>query len=287
MTIDPSRLKEWLSVPVEELERRARVPFTLTSSREELHRQFAEEMFTEAAEAAEVGRPLAVIVPVGPMGQYPVLADMINESRLSLEHMTFFGMDQMLDWQGRPLALDHPFNFEGLFHRRFLELLDPVLRPPREQVVFPSPFDLDGPARRMEELGGVATTYGGVGFQGHIAFNEPPDVRWSPVGLDEFRACRTRVLSLTLDTLIAQGQRNLGGNAAAVPPMAVTLGMRELLAATRVRLYLDTGAWKQTILRILLFSDPDVAYPATLVHGHPDVRVTAGLETATCPAQPW
>jgi hypothetical protein len=57
--------------------------------------------------------------------------------------------------------------------------------------------------------------------------------------------------------------------------MAVTLGMRDLLDAARIRLYTDGGAWKQTILRILLFSEPTVDYPVTLVHEHPDVHVVA------------
>ena len=38
--------------------------------------------------------------------------------------------------------------------------------------------------------------------------------------------------------------------------MAVTLGMKDLLSAKRIRLYTDGGAWKQTILRILLFAEP-------------------------------
>jgi glucosamine-6-phosphate deaminase len=66
--------------------------------------------------------------------------------------------------------------------------------------------------------------------------------------------------------------------------MAATLGFRELLDVDKVRLYLDTGPWKQTILRILLFSDPDADYPATLVSTHPDVRVFADRATATVPA---
>jgi glucosamine-6-phosphate deaminase len=123
-----------------------------------------------------------------------------------------------------------------------------------------------------------------VGFQGHVAFNEPPSTRWTRVTLDELRASRTRVVSLAVDTLIAHAHRRCGGNTFAVPPLAVTLGMQELLAARRVRLYLDTGAWKQTILRVLLFSEPDVEYPATLVRDHPDVHVYADRETASPPA---
>jgi glucosamine-6-phosphate deaminase len=68
-----------------------------------------------------------------------------------------------------------------------------------------------------------------------------------------------------------------------VPPMAATLGFSELLSADKVRLYLDTGSWKQTILRILLFGEPDADYPATLMTIHRDLRVFADRGTATVP----
>jgi glucosamine-6-phosphate deaminase len=86
-----------------------------------------------------------------------------------------------------------------------------------------------------------------------------------------------------VDTIIAHAQRSAGGNVFAVPPLAVTLGMGDMLAAPRIRLYIETGSWKRTILRILLFAEPDADYPATLVHGHPDVRVVADRQSAIQP----
>ena len=61
--------------------------------------------------------------------------------------------------------------------------------------------------------------------------------------------------------------------------------MRQLLGAKRIRLYTETGSWKQTILQILLFSEPTVDYPVTLVHGHPDVEVIVDAASAQCPMQ--
>jgi len=259
------------------------VPFTLTPTRDDLHRRFADELFDDLAAARNEERPLSLIVPVGPTGQYPLLAARINEERLALDHVTFFGMDEFLDWEGRPVPLSHPFSLEGAFRHGFLERIDEQLRPPTENVIFPSPLALDRSAAEIDRRGGVLATYGGVGFQGHVAFNEPPATRWTAVGVDQLLASRTRVLPLAVDTLIAHAQRRAGGNTFAVPPMAATLGFHELLSAKKVRLYLDTGSWKQTILRILLFSEPDADYPATLVTTHPDVHVYADRETATVP----
>ncbi|MBA3432607.1 MAG: hypothetical protein H0U08_00770 [Actinobacteria bacterium] len=285
--LDPDRVWEWLSIPAEELPERSPIPLTIVPTREELYAHFAQSMFGEMKEAADAGRRLSIVVPLGPKGHYPLLATMVNEARLSLDHVTFFGMDNWLDWQGRPLPLEHPFNLEGYFHRHFVEAVEQDLRPPPDEVIFPSPFDLDRPAAEIERRGGIATTYGGFGFQGHLAFNEPPATRWTPVTVEQFRASTTRIVPCAVDTIIAHAQRSLGGNTFGVPPMAVTLGMRELLSAERVRLYTDGGAWKQTILRILLFSEPTVDYPVTLVHDHPGVHVIVDAESAEPPPGVW
>jgi glucosamine-6-phosphate deaminase len=281
VALQTATLREWLAVPPGELEARSPIPFTLTKTREDLHRLFADEMFSDIAQARAAGSRISLIVPVGPTGQYPLLARRINEERIPLDHVTFFGMDEWLDWQGRPVPLEHPFSLRGSFLRDFVGLVDAELRPHDEDVIFPSPLALDRPAEEIERRGGVAATYGGVGFQGHVAFNEAPATRWSPVTVEQLRESTTRVVPLAVDTLIAHAQRRTSGNTFVIPPMAATLGFRELLSARKVRLYLDTGSWKQTILRILLFSEPDADYPATLVSTHPDVRVVADRVTAT------
>jgi glucosamine-6-phosphate deaminase len=65
--------------------------------------------------------------------------------------------------------------------------------------------------------------------------------------------------------------------------MSITLGMRECLSAKKVRVYSDTGSWKQTALRVALFSEPVTEYPITLLQRHPDARIMATLETARHP----
>ncbi|MFL5408353.1 MAG: 6-phosphogluconolactonase [Myxococcales bacterium] len=286
-SVDARQLSEWLAIPAEELADRSPLPLTICATKEELYRHFAHELFDEAAAAAQSADPLAVIVPLGPKAHYPLLAGLVNDHRLSLEHVTYFGMDQWLDWQGRPLPWDHPFNLEAYFHRHYLELLEPELRPRPENVIFPSVVDLDRASQEIARRPEIATTYGGFGFQGHLAFNEPPASRWTSVTLEQLRQSETRITPLALDTIVAHAQRALGGNVFGVPPMAVTLGMRDLLSARRIRLYTDGGAWKQTILRILLFSEATVDYPVTLVHDHPDVHVIVDAESARAPSPEW
>lgn len=281
--ISAEQLNEWIKISADDLAVRSAVPFTLAESPHEVHTLFADDLWTEISGARAEGREISLIVPVGPAGQFPLLAKRVNEARMPLDHVTLFGMDDWLDWQGRPFPQDHPFSLKGRFHRLFIDLIDADLRPRPENIIFPTPLDLDHASRELARRGNLAATFGGVGFQGHIAFNEPPASRWVAVTLDDLRNSLTRVLPVAVDTIIAHAQRSAGGNVFAVPPMAITLGMRDLLAAPRVRLYMDTGEWKRTILRILLFAEPDADYPATLVRGHPDVRVVADRQSALPP----
>ena len=92
-----------------------------------------------------------------------------------------------------------------------------------------------------------------------------------------------RIQENNLDTILALAQRTFGAAYAFVPPMSVTLGMRECLSARRLRVFSDTGAWKQTALRVALFSEPVAEYPITLLQRHPDALITATLETARHP----
>ena len=78
-------------------------------------------------------------------------------------------------------------------------------------------------------------------------------------------------------------QRTFGTAWQFVPPLSVTLGVRECLSASRVRLFSDTGAWKQTALRVALFSEPTEEYPMTLLQKHPDALITATVDTARHP----
>jgi glucosamine-6-phosphate deaminase len=65
--------------------------------------------------------------------------------------------------------------------------------------------------------------------------------------------------------------------------MSVTLGMKECLSAKKIRLFSDTGSWKQTALRVALFSPLTPEYPITFLQEHPDALLTATIETASHP----
>jgi glucosamine-6-phosphate deaminase len=213
------------------------------------------------------------------MGQYPRLAEIANRERLSWRNVHVFQMDEFLDWQGRPVPLSHPLSFEAAM-RRFFASIDPELRIPDSQYHVPHPFRIDEMSQAIERAGGIDACFGGIGYHGHVAFNEPPLSRWRSVTVEELRNSLTRVVTLGADSIIVQSITSAGGCAEAVPPMAVTLGMRDILRARKIRLYCAGGARHQAVFRIAVAGEVRVEYPATLVQGHADAVVCTDAATA-------
>jgi glucosamine-6-phosphate deaminase len=124
---------------------------------------------------------------------------------------------------------------------------------------------------------------GGWGQDGHVAYNQARRHPFSPVSLEELRNSTVRLQENSIDTIFALAQRTFGAAYQFVPPMSVTLGMKECLSARKIRLFSDTGAWKQTALRVALFGPVTAEYPITLLQEHPDAVITATVQTATHP----
>jgi glucosamine-6-phosphate deaminase len=280
-----SQLYEWCKIPPEALPNhpRAKVKLKILPEPQDLYADIATTMIDEVKSNNVANKPTRWILPCGPKGQYPIFTERVNRERISLKNVHIFHMDDHLDWQGRHIPLDHPYSYQGWMNRNLYGCIDHDLNVPLEQRHFPNVSNLDAMAEGMKQIGGIDSVYGGIGYRGHIAFNEPPRSPWYKISKDEFRNCTTRILNLNDDTLIALSHRGAGGCSDIVPPMVVTLGMRELLAARRIRLYSDTGAWKQTVIRMLLFGNVSPDIPVTYVQEHKDCIVTVDAKTAACP----
>ncbi|MEW5719403.1 MAG: glucosamine-6-phosphate isomerase, partial [Chloroflexota bacterium] len=229
------------------------------------------------------GKPTRLILPVGPVDQYPILARICNAEQISWRNVYTFNMDEYCDWQGRAVSTEHSLSFQRAMRDLLFEQLDPALRIPEDQSHFPDPLNLDQISRDISNAGGIDTCYGGIGYHGHVAFNEPPISRWFKLTPDEFRDSLTRLVPLAPETIVMNSARATGGNPAALPPMAVTLGMRDIFSARRIRLYCQGGAWQRTVLRIALMGDEAVDYPVTLLQSHRDYAIIADRNTATPP----
>jgi len=245
-------------------------------------RLMAQELVDLVAARNGEGRPTRVIVPCGPSGWYAPWTEMVNARGVSLARLTVFHMDECLDWQGRPLAKAHPYNFRSFMERHFYGGIRGELNVPESQRFWLLPATMERVRDAIAEAP-VDLTLGGWGQDGHVAYNQARRHPFHHPTIEELAASTIRVQDNNLDTVLALAHRTFGAAYQLVPPMSVTLGMRECLSARRVRVFSDTGAWKQTALRVALFSEPVAEYPMTLLQRHPDALVTATLETARHP----
>ncbi|MEJ7682362.1 MAG: hypothetical protein WKG06_31830 [Segetibacter sp.] len=161
-------------------------------------------------------------------------------------------MDECLNWEGKLLPKNDPYNFRTFMEKYFYGDILPELAVPVEQRYFPTPAQIETIKAKIAEAK-IDITLGGWGQDGHIAYNQARRHPFSKITVEQLRDSELRVQDNNLDTIIALGQRSLGAAYQFVPPMSVTLGLKECLSAKKVRLYSDTGAWKQTALRVALF----------------------------------
>ena len=277
----------WCRIPAEQLVNHpeSKIQLKVYDDKNEVSVVTGNMMAEEVIENNKAGKPTKWILPAGPMGQYRYFADRVNTERISLKNVYVFHMDDFLDWQGRPFPeIDNYYSLKANMINGFYGLIDEELNIPEENRFFPSIYDIDAIDKKIEELGGVDTVYGGLGYRGLAAFCEAPDSSYYDITVEEYANSKTRILHLNADTLISLSERDIGGFVQIVPPMAVTIGFKSMLSAKKAVFMVTTGSWKQTSVRVLMFSEPTVEYPATLFPKYvPKVIVLADTNTTQPP----
>lgn len=282
--ITPRDLYEWCKIPYGDLENhpRLRVPFRLCRDSLDMGQIMARELVDEIQKHNARGEATRAIIPCGPNAWYQPFTDLVNREEVNLRNLVVFHMDECLDWQARELPRGHPYNFRSFMEEHFYS---PVM----DQWSVPEQNRNWLNANNVEEIRSkvrsapIDITYGGWGQDGHIAYNQARRHPYSHVTVDDVRNSSVRIQENNLDTILALAQRTFGAAYQFVPPMSVTLGVKECLSAKKVRLFSDTGAWKQTALRVALFGPVTAEYPMTLLQEHPDALITATVATATHP----
>jgi glucosamine-6-phosphate deaminase len=273
----PPQLPDYLSIPAERLGEGTGVHVQVRGDQEHLAADMADAML-RAIQAA--GPAAVLIVPVGPVDQFPVLARRINEERVDCRGVLFINMDEYVTDEDQWVSPDHPLSFRGYMDRKFYTLIDPELAPRPENRVFPSPREPEAIGRLVAARGGVDACFGGIGINGHLAFNEPPEPG-EAVSLEAFAALPTRVLSLSRETRTINSV-TVGGEPAVIPRRAVTVGMREILASRRLRIYCNRP-WQCAVVRRALHGPLTPACPASLLRTHPDASLTLADYVAEVP----
>ncbi|EED21459.1 glucosamine-6-phosphate isomerase, putative [Talaromyces stipitatus ATCC 10500] len=167
-------------------------------------------------------RPFVLGLPTGssPLPIYKALIQAYNQGKISFRHVVTFNMDEYVG-----LPREHPESYHSFMFSNFFSHVD---------IDSKNVNILNGNAPNLREeclsyeakikaLGGIELFLGGVGSDGHIAFNEP----------GSSLASRTRIKSLAYETIVANA-RFFNNDLSLVPRMALTVGVQTIMDAKEV-----------------------------------------------------
>jgi glucosamine-6-phosphate deaminase len=222
----------------------------------EFYTRFAADLVGRIRAASEEDRPFVAILPVGPMPQYEIAAEMINAEQLSLRHVHTFNMDEYANEDGVTAPLSWPGSFQRAMFEGFFDRIDRELRPPETQIHFPTREAIGDYSARIDALGGADVCYGGIGWSGHIAFWEPQLGAEFDGDLEAWKAAGARLVELHPMTVMQNALHSFGSDWSWVPPKANTIGPREVLGARHRSFWLDGDlgggiSWQRFIARLV------------------------------------
>ncbi len=174
----------------------------------------------EAQPTAE--KPFVLGLPTGssPLGMYRELINLNKQGIISFQNVITFNMDEYIG-----LPEEHPESYHAFMWNNFFKHID--IKHENVNILNGNAADLDAECAdyeaRIKAVGGIDLFLGGIGPDGHIAFNEP----------GSSLASRTRQKTLTTDTIIANS-RFFDNDVNKVPKTALTVGVGTVLDAREV-----------------------------------------------------
>jgi glucosamine-6-phosphate deaminase len=169
-----------------------------------------------------VKKPFVLGLPAGssPMGMYKELIKLNRKGKVSFRNIVTFSMDEYVN-----LPKEHPQRYHSFMWDNFFSHID--VQKKNVNILNGNAKDLQAECRNYErkiaDCGGVELFIGGIGPDGHVAFNEPGSSLSS----------LTRVKTLTRDTIIANS-RFFDNDINKVPRTALTVGVKTVMDAREV-----------------------------------------------------
>ena len=263
MNINPINL-----IPADELGKGSKIKLAVCDTEHDLYWRMAIEVLEVIKENNAKGEDTIMVVPYGPIGPYSRLAYLVNTYRVSLKRCTFINMDEYLNDDGSYIDKDHPLSFRGGMERTFYNLIDDELNVLPENRHFPIPGEEHKVMELIEKAGKLDMAWGGIGINGHFAFNEPPEPGEACTA-EEFLNRTTRVLPVSRETRTINCFMNCGGDLDAIPKLCITVGMKEMFMAKKVRMCMPRD-WNAGALRKVLHGGETPSVPCSLFARHSD-----------------
>lgn len=212
-------------------------------------------------------KPFKLGCPTGssPLGMYRHLVKKYKAGELSFKNVVTFNMDEYVN-----LDVNHPESYHSFMWSNFFSHID--IKQENVHILNGNAPDLlkecQDYERAIEEAGGIDLFLGGVGPDGHLAFNEPGSSLTS----------KTRIKTLATDTIIANS-RFFDGDLSKVPTQALTVGIGTVMDAKEVLLVCN-GHHKARALKHIIDGDVSHKWTASMLQMHPKAIVVC--DEAAC-----
>jgi len=216
------------------------------------------------------GISTSFILPVGPKGQYKRFAEICNRENISCNNLITINMDEYIDCDGNLIPEDSPISFRGFMKRNLFNILDDKLKVKPENIFFPDPNNISQVKELIDNLGGVDICFGGIGINGHIAFNEP--MSESEINVDDFKHLETRIVDIKPETILINSIA-YGGYPEVIPSRCITISMMAIFKSKELRFYLEHN-WQSSVLRNAIFKKTTPCFPATYLKDHEKSSIT-------------
>ncbi|KAF9965894.1 Glucosamine-6-phosphate isomerase 1 [Mortierella alpina] len=216
--------------------------------------KYVRERIREFAPTAT--KPFVLGLPTGssPVGVYRNLVQFHKAGELSFQNIITFNMDEYVG-----LPRDHDESYHSFMWKNLFQHVD--IHPDNVHILDGNAKDLDLECQRYEEkiaaVGGIELFLGGIGPDGHIAFNEPGSSLNS----------RTRVKTLAYDTIVANA-RFFDNDITKVPNLALTVGVATVMDAREVCIII-TGAHKALALAKCIEEGVNHMWTVSAIQLHP------------------
>ncbi|NLV53790.1 MAG: glucosamine-6-phosphate deaminase [Bacteroidales bacterium] len=212
-------------------------------------------------------KPFVLGCPTGssPLGLYQNLIEMYTAGKLSFKNVVTFNMDEYVN-----IPEDHPESYHSFMWNNFFSHID--IKPENVHILNGNAPDLIAECYQYEEkiaeAGGIDLFMGGIGSDGHLAFNEP----------GSSLASRTRIKTLTTDTIHANS-RFFNNDLCLVPKQALTVGIGTVMDAQEV-LLVCSGHKKARALKHCIDGDISHKWTSSMLQMHPHAIVVC--DEAAC-----
>jgi len=202
---------------------------------------------------------------------YALLAEKFNRAKADLSILSTWNLDEYAADDHTPVPHDHPLSYWKYMHEMFFSKLDPARGFREENAHFPDPSAPEKYDPAIAAAGGLDLQLLGIGFNGHIAFNEP--MREDEISVEAFGKLPTRVLPLSQETIVQNAHVTAKGDSSLVPRYAATMGMAPILAAKKCLLLACFVEQTAPLKAIFAKGEPTPFLPASYLLRHPDYRL--------------